>query len=125
MERKTFRTGEPVTAQFMTEMANAVADAEENSNIAMVNSGKVLAKVDGAFDMASEVKEKADRGEFNGSTGVGISRAELVGTRVEGDQTVSTVHIHYTNGAVNVLEIPVQNSLGCATITSITVTKVS
>lgn len=82
MEYKVFRTGEPVTAQTMTDIVTAVVNAENNAaeaktkseqaeanaQTARANSEQVLAKVDGAYDKAVEVERKAANGEFNGKS---------------------------------------------------------
>lgn len=41
--------------------------------------------------------------------GVGISEIELVDTRVDGDNTINTLQIHYTNGEDDVVEIKAKN----------------
>lgn len=82
MEYKIFKSGEPVTAEFMTDLVKEVVDAEnnaaeaktkseqadENAQAAKTNSEQVLAKVDGAYDKAVEVERKAINGEFNGKS---------------------------------------------------------
>lgn len=54
MEQKIFRTGDPVTAEFMTELSQTVVTAETNAAAAKA--------------AAEEVKQSATDGEFNGKS---------------------------------------------------------
>lgn len=111
MEPKVFRTGEPVTAEFMTEVAQAVSNAEKKSDKAvndsqaaksdaadaltkstlaestansantMSNTAQNAAQL--ALEKAQEVERRANNHEFDGRDGTVVQEKGLFAFMIE------------------------------------------
>lgn len=135
MEPKVFRTGEPVTAEFMTEVAQSVSNAEKKSDKAVNDSEQAKTKSEEAFrksedakaesnvansvsaeaqyaaqlalEKAQEVERKANNHEFDGRDGTVIQEKGLFAFTVENGELV----VHFSGEEKPNLEIDTNGEL--------------